>query len=129
MKRIEINRGGSKGFFILSLINGGFYAVWAIAYIVCTILRASAFSSAQSSMAIGGYSVYTLEVTSPMFAVLRVLVYTLPLVLAVWIGWLALCDKKRHTLPSSALVVGVFGADVISALLCTLDITTLHMIF
>lgn len=129
MKKFQIKTGDSKFFFTLSLINGGLYFAWLVAYIVCTILRASAINSAQTSMALGGYSTYTIEVTSPMFGVLRALAYVLPVVLCVWIAVFFIVDRKNVRLCDNRLIIGVFGADVVSALLCALDITTLHMIF
>ena len=129
MKKIQIKSGDSKFFFILSLINGGLYAAWFAAYIICTVLRNSAFNSAQASMAIGGYTTYTVEVTSPMFGVLRAFAYVLPAILLVWIAVLFVLDRKNVKLCDNKLVVAVFGADVLTALVCALDITSLHMIF
>ena len=129
MKKIQIKSGDSKFFFILSLINGGLYAAWFIAYIVCTILRNSAFNSAKTSMALGGYTTYTVEVTSPMFGVLRAIAYVLPVILLVWIAVLFVLDRKNVKLCDNKLVVAVFGADVLTALVCALDIASLHMIF
>ncbi len=129
MKRIQLNRGDSKLFFILSVINGGLYAVWSAAYVITAMLRHSAFNSAQASMALGGYTTYTVEVTSPMFAVLRTIVYALPVLLAVWTVLFFVKERKQVKLCDTWLIVAVFVADLVGALICAFDITAFHMIF
>ena len=129
MKKFQIKPGDSKPFFILSLINGGLYAAWFITYIVCAALRASAFSSAQTSMLASGYTSFTVEVTSPMFAVLRASAYALPVVLGIWIIYYFVKERKGTSLCNNSIILSVFAADVLSALVCATDITMLHMIF
>ncbi len=129
MKRISLNKGDSKFFFVLSSVNGVLYTVWTAVYLICLILRNAAFNSAQTSMAVSGHSAYTVEVTSPFFGILKVFSMLLPVIMTVWTVMLILNDRKHKQLCDSKLILGVFAADVITALLCAADITTLHMIF
>ncbi len=129
MKRFSLEKGGSKSLFTVSAINFILYAVWFAAYIICLILRASAFNSAQSTMALSGQMNYTVEVTSPFFAVLRVFIYFLPVLLLLWTVLLMVADKKRKVLPDKIIILSVFGADLLSAAMVMVDITAAHMIF
>ncbi len=129
MKRILTEKGDSKLFYVTSLINGILYIVWFVAYIMCLILRSAAFNRAQSSMALGGYTSYTVEVTSPFFGVLRFFAMLLPVLLAVWTIMLLVFDRKGYKLCHNAVICTVYAADVLCAVFCALDIALLHMIF
>ncbi len=129
MKRIFTDKGDSKLFYASSLISGAFYVVWLVSYIVCLILRSAAFNSAQSSMALGGYSTYTVEVTSPFFGVLEFFAFLIPVLLAVWTVMLFVFDRKGYKLCNNVLIYIVYGAGTLCAVLCALDIAVAHMIF
>lgn len=129
MKRFSLNKGDSKALFAVSAVKFILYAVWFVSYILCLILRASAFDGAQSTMAFSGQVNYTIEVTSPFFAVLRILIYFLPVLLLLWTVLLMVADKKRKALPDKKVIVAVFGADLLSAAMVMFDITASHMIF
>ncbi len=129
MKRIFSEKGDSKLFYIASLVNGILYIVWFVAYIICLILRSAAFDSAQSSMALGGYTSYTVEVTSPFFGILQFFAMLLPVLLVVWTVMLLVFDRKGYKLCNNVLIYIVYSADVLCAVLCALDIALLHMIF
>ena len=129
MAGFTLRKGDSRFFFIFSIVNTGLFAVWDVAYIVCIFLRNAAFSTAQTNMAITGQTEYTVEVTSPFFPVLRIVVYLLPVVLAVWTAVLYALDRKNKELTDNKLIFAAFGADILAAILCALDITAIHMIF
>ncbi len=129
MSRLNLKKGDSRALFILSLVNFLIYAVWFVAYIVCLMLRASAFSSAQASMAISGQTNYTVEVTSPFFGVLRFFIYLLPVLLLAWLVALLVADKKKKDLCDSKIIVAVFGIDTVCAVMTALDIFSAHMLF
>lgn len=131
MKNISIikEKGDSKAFFIFSLINGILYTVWFVAYIICLILRSYAFNTAQNTMVLGGYTAFTVEVSSPMFGVLKFFMMLLPVIMAVWTVMLMVTDRKHKKLCDKWLIIAVFAADIVSALTVTLDIVTLHMVF
>ncbi|MBQ6897421.1 MAG: hypothetical protein IJN70_00450 [Clostridia bacterium] len=129
MNGFTLKRGDSRFFFVLSIINSVLFAVWDIAYIVCIFLRNSAIATAQTNMALSGQAEYTVEVTSPFFPVLRVLVYILPVMLGLWTVMLHLTDRKDKELADNKLIFTAFGADILAAVLCAIDITALHMLF
>ncbi len=129
MKRIFVEKGDSKLFFVTSLVNGILYIVWLAAYVICLILRSAAFNSAQSSMALGGYASYTVEVTSPFFGVLKFFAMLLPVILTAWTVMLMVFDRKGYKLCKNVLICIVYAADVLCAVFCALDIALLHMIF
>lgn len=129
MAGFTLKKGDSRFFFIFSIVNTVLFAVWDVAYIVCIFLRNAAFSTAQTNMAITGQTEYTVEVTSPFFPVLRIVVYLLPVVLAVWTAVLYALDRKNKELTDNKLIFAAFGADILAAILCALDITAVHMIF
>ena len=129
MDRLRLKTGENKKFFIFSAVNFCLYAVWFVAYIVCVFLRAAAFNSAQSSMILSGQTNYTIEVTSPFFPVLRIFIYMLPVVMAVWTVVLLVVDRKRLELPDNKIILAVFGADTLCAITVGVDIMLQHMLF
>lgn len=129
MRRFNIKRGDSGFLFVFSLINFFLYGVWFVAYIICLMLRASAFSSAQSTMALSGQMNYTVEVSSPFFAVLRVILYVLPAFIIAWLIALKVCDHKRMELCDNKIILAVFGIDAVCALMSAFDMFASHMIF
>lgn len=129
MKKFSLKKGDSKALFVVSAVNFILYAVWFAAYVICLFLRSAAFNSAQSTMALSGQVNYTVEVTSPFFAVLRIFVYFLPALLLLWTVLLMVADKKRKTLPDKRIIVAVFGVDLLSAAMVMIDVTASHMIF
>lgn len=129
MKRFNIRKGDSRFLFVFSLVNFFLYAVWFASYVICLMLRSSAFNSAQASMALSGQMNYTVEVTSPFFGVLRVFLYVLPVFIIVWLVALKICDKKRMTLCDNKIIIAVFGIDTVCALMSAFDMFASHMIF
>lgn len=129
MNGLTLKKGDSKLLFVLSIINSALFSVWSIAYVVCIFLRNSAFTTAQTNMALSGQAEYTVEITSPFFAVLRVFVYMLPVILAAWTVILYVTDRKNKELCDRKLIFTAFGADALAAVICALDIASLHMIF
>lgn len=129
MNRLNLRKGDSRMLFVLSLVNFITYAVWFAAYIICLILRASAFNSAQASMAISGQTTYTVEVTSPFFGVLRFFIYLLPVILLIWTVILTVTDRKRKELCDNKIIIAVFGIDAVCAITAAVDIMAAHMIF
>ena len=129
MKGFTLKKGDSRFFFVLSIINSVLFAVWDIAYIICIFLRNSAIATAQTNMALSGQAEYTVEVTSPFFPVLVAVAYVLPVLLGVWTVILYVTDRRNKELTDNKLIFTAFGADILAAVLCALDITAIHMIF
>ncbi|MBR3768376.1 MAG: hypothetical protein IKL10_09105 [Clostridia bacterium] len=129
MINIIKEKGENLAFFILTLVNGIFYGVWFLAYIICSVLRYQAFNTAQTNMMISGFTNFTVEVTSPFFAVLKFAVLLLPVILAVWTVMMFIIDHKGKKLCDKWLVIAVFAVDFLCALIASADIISLHMIF
>ncbi len=128
MRKIEIEKGESLPFLIFSLVNGIFYTVWNFVYILCLILRNDAFNTAQVNMALTGQSTYTVEVTSPFFAILKFTAMALPVILAVWTALLVVTDRKGKELCDKKIILAVFVADLLCGVFCVLDVSLLRMI-
>lgn len=129
MKNPIKEKGDSRLFFVFTLISGIVNTLWLAVYTVCLILRNQAFNTAQTNMILSGQSTYTVEVTSPFFGILKVLAYVLPVIITVWTVLLLVNDRKNKKLCDKWLIAAVFGAELISALLITADITMWHMVF
>ena len=129
MSRKLKNKGDSNFIYIFSIVKGAFFAVWCFAYVVCLALRSNAFSNAQKSLSLSGYTTYTIEVTSPFFGVLKALAMLIPVAVIIWI--ISLYKKDKYSkLPIEKLFPLIsFGVDVVAAFICLLDITVFHMIF
>ena len=128
MNRFYISKGDDLPFFIFSLVNGIMYVVWTFAYILCLILRGQAFSTAQTNMMLTGQSTYTVEVTSPFFAVLKIVAMALPVILTAWTVYLFVNDRKGKELCDKIVILSVFGADLLCGIMCLLDLSVFHMI-
>lgn len=129
MKNPIKEKGDSKLFFAFTLICGILNTVWFVVYLICLALRSQAFNTAQTNMILSGQSTYTVEVTSPFFAILKVLSYLLPVIIAVWTVLIIVNDKKNRKLCDKWIIGSVFGAELVSVILVTADITMLHMVF
>lgn len=129
MKNPIKEKGDSRLFFVFSLVAGIFNILWFGIYTVCLFLRTQVFNTAQTNMMLSGQSTYTVEVTSPLFGVLKVLAYVIPVIITVWTVLLLVNDKKGRHLCDKWIIGSVFGAQLISALLVTADITMWHMVF
>lgn len=128
-KKININKGETRGFYRFSVFNTVFYSLWSLIYIICLFTRANAFSTAQSEMALLGYTSYMVEVTSPMFGILEFLAMLLPAILLIWVCVLLRSDRKGKKLCTKKIIIAAFVADTVASLLCAMDITKLHMVF
>ena len=122
-------KGDSKAFFAFTVINGVLNVFWLAAYLICLALRAQAFNTAQTNMMLSGQNSYTVEVTSPFFAILKFMAYLLPVVIVVWTVLMTVTDSKNKQLCDKWLIGTVFGTELVSAILITADITMLHMVF
>ena len=129
MKGLPLKKGDSGFFFWLSAVNTVLFTVWTVAYIICIFLRNAAFSTAQTNMALTGMAEYTVEITSPFFAVLKTVAFVLPVILTVWTVLLYVNHHRRLALCDNKLFIGSFAADAAAAVFCMLDVTAIHMIF
>ena len=129
MSRKLKNKGDSNFLYGFSIFKAALFSVWSFAYIVCLALRSNAFSNAQKSLSMSGYSTYTIEVTSPFFGVLEAVAFLIPVAVIVWIVALYKKDKHSKQPIEKLFPLIAFGVDVVAAFICLLDITVFHMIF
>ena len=122
-------RNYGRAFLRLSFVKTVLFSVWSIAYVVCVFLRSRAFNNAQTSMLASGYQTYTVQVTSPFFTVLKIGAFLLPVLLAVWTAVLYRNDRKHNIHPDKLFTLIAFGADILAAFICMLDVTLIHMVF
>ena len=118
-----------RSFLKLSIINLALYGFWIGAYVVCLIMRAQAFNTAQTNMALAGYVSYTVEVSSPLFGVLSFIASLLPYMMLIWTLMLARKSRKKKPLCSSKIILAVLCVNAVTAILATVDIVSLHMVF
>ena len=129
MSRKIRNKGQSNFVYILSIIKTALFSVWSFSYIVCLFLRNNAFNSAVKSLTLSGYTTYTVEVSSPFFVVLKVVAFLIPVALLIWTIAIYRKGKYGQEPLQKLLPLLAFGVTAVAAIICALDITSLHMIF
>lgn len=133
MKGINVNRlkilfGTSKPATVLTLVNFSVYGAWLIIYIVCTFIRASLFTQAQTRMAMQGQYQYTITVSSPVFAVLRVVLYILPVLALAWAIVVNREDKKA-VICDKKVLIATLAVVISAAFTAFIDIGKMGLIF
>lgn len=133
MKGVNVNRlkilfGTSKPSTVLTLVNLGVYGAWLVAYIICTFVRASLFSQAQTRMAMQGQYQYTVTVSSPVFTALRVILYALPVLAVAWAIVINREDKKA-VICDKKLLIATLVVVLCAAFTAFIDIGKLGLIF
>ena len=129
MSRKLKNKGDSNFVYVFSIVKAALFSVWTFAYIVCIALRSNAFTNAQKSLSMSGYTTYTIEVSSPFFVVLKAFAFLIPVAVIVWIISVYRKDKYSSKPLEKLLPLISFAVDVVAAFVCLLDITVFHMIF
>ena len=121
--------GKKNGFaFVMTLINLCLYAGWSVAYFICDICRNVMLANAQSQMAAQGFTEYTLVISSPVFTVLKVLLYLMPVVLIMWMAGVLSSDKKQLELPDKRLLIGACAVDIFTGILAVVDVFAVRLI-
>jgi hypothetical protein len=128
--------------YMLSLLFGtdkfhnimtGFCAIWGILwaaiYIICVFLRDSMISQAVSNMAMQGATEYSLVISSPMFTILKVMIWIMPVAGILWAVSTVLAEKKDHLLCEKKLLITTLVIIGISAVIAVADLAKIHMIF
>ena len=126
--RIKLLLGTSKPASVLTLLNLGVYGVWLVLYIVCTMIRASLFSQAQSQMAMSGQTQYTVTVSSPLFTALKFILYLLPVFALVW-ALVIRNEDKKEVICDKKLIIAALAVIICAAFTAFIDIGKLGLIF
>ena len=129
MNGFSLKKGDSTVLFVLTIINAAVFAVWDAAYIICALLRDAAFTTTQTNMQLTGQAEYVITIDSPAYAVLKTVIYVLPVILVAWSTALVICERKNRKLCSGWFLIATFAADFLAAIFCAADIVTLNMIF
>lgn len=126
--KLKLLLGTSKSAAFFTVANAVIYGTWLAVYTVCTGIRASLFSQAQSRMALAGQMDYIVTVSSPVFGVLKAFLYLLPVFALIWAvvikkeeGRNVLCDRKLVAFALAAILGTAFAA--------LLDIGKIGMLF
>lgn len=126
--RIKLMLGTSRPAAVFTLLNLILYGGWMIAYIVCTYIRAFVFSQAQTKMAMQGQLQYTVTVSSPVFTVLKIMLYLLPVFALAWAVIIKTEDKKA-ILCSKKLIIAALVVVICAAFTAFIDIGRTGLIF
>ncbi len=114
--------------FVMTAANLIVSVIWVFVYISLLMYRNSVFSSMEMNTTLN-VPAYTVIFSSPLFAVLRVLVYMLPSVYIVWAVAVATAAKRKKKLCTGAFLYVSVGLDVLVAILTLFDLAAANLIF
>lgn len=123
------NKGESRALYRFSYINMIAHILWIITYVICVVMRYSAFSSTVNQLTLMGYNEFTVSVASPFFGILRFFSVVMLIIIVVWSFMFFHASRKGKKLCSNKFLVAVFSVDFIFAFICMLDVSAYHMIF
>ncbi len=114
--------------FVMTAVNMIVSVLWGIVYISLLMYRSSVFSSMEMNTTLN-VPAYTVIFSSPLFAVLRVLVYVLPAVYIVWAVSVATAHRRNKKLCTGAFLYASVGLDFLVAVLTLFDLAAANLIF
>lgn len=103
--------------------------LWLVLYIVCLICRDAMISKTVSDLANRGAEEYTLIISSPLFTVLKLLMWLVPVISVLWAVSTVKADKKRKLLCEKKLMITALVCIAAAASAAVADLAKLHMIF
>ena len=121
--------GKSRFSFVTTLLNLGLYAGWTVLYFVSLSVRSVMFTSAQAEMASQGVVNYTLSISSPLFTVLKILMYAMPVVILLWAKGVLSADKKDLPQVDRRLLITAFAVDLLAGFIAVYDVLAGKLIF
>ena len=129
-KAPKTTKGGKSRFsFATTLLNLGLYAGWIVLYFVSLAVRSVMFTSAQTQMAAQGVVNYSLSISSPLFTVLKILIYAMPVVVLLWMRGVLKADKKELPQVDRRLLIAAFAVDVAAGVIAVFDVMAAQLIF
>lgn len=114
--------------FVMTAVNMIVSVLWVMVYVSLLMYRHSVFSSMEMSTSLN-IPAYTVIFSSPLFAVLRVLAYILPVVYVVWAVAVATASKRHKKLCTGAFLYVCVGFDFLVAVLTCFDLALANLIF
>ncbi|MBQ6066433.1 MAG: hypothetical protein IJK89_06390 [Clostridia bacterium] len=129
-KAPKVTAGGQSRFsFVTTWINLALYAGWTVLYFVCLSVRSVMFTSTQTEMAMQGVANYSLSISSPLFTVLKILIYLMPVVVLLWMKGVLGADKKGLAPVDKRLLIAAFAADLTAGVVVIFDAVAAQLIF
>ena len=122
-------KGKSRFSFLTTALNLGIYAGWTVMYFVCLTVRSLMFTGTQTEMAAQGVENYSVTISSPLFIVLKILVYAMPAVLLLWMRGVLSAEKRNVPQPDKKLLVAAFAADLIAGFIIVFDVLAAKLVF
>ena len=119
----------SRFSFVTTLLNLGLYGGWLIAYFISLAVRSMMFTSAQAEMAMQGVAAYSVTISSPVFTVLKLLIYVMPVVVLLWMRGVLSADKKGLEPPDKKWLIAAFAADLTVGFVVVFDVLAAKLVF
>ena len=119
----------SRFSFVTTLLNLGLYGGWLVAYFISLGVRSAMFTSAQAEMAMQGVANYSVTISSPVFFVLKLLMYAMPAVLLLWMKGVLSADKKGLEPPDRKWLIAAFAVDLIAGIVVVFDVLAAQLVF
>lgn len=119
----------SRFSFVTTLLNLGLYGGWLIAYFISLAVRSMMFTSAQAEMTMQGVAAYSVTISSPVFTVLKLLIYAMPVVVLLWMRGVLSVDKKGLEPPDKKWLIAAFGVDLMVGFIVVFDVLAAKLVF
>lgn len=115
------------GFFTIA--SAALCVVWLMLYGYLVLERNAQFTQAIETMAMQGFTEYTVKFQSPMLLAERVLLYVLPIFALGWAGVVAYSSNRGQTLGKKSILVAVLLAFLLVGLVSAVDIAAVGLVF
>ena len=126
----RLTGGGKSRFsFVTTVCNLILYGGWNVLYFVCLSVRSAMFTGTQTEMAAQGVANYSVTISSPLFTVLKILVYLMPVVLLLWMKGVLSADKKQLPQLDKRLLIAAFAVDLLAGFVVIFDVLAAGLLF
>ncbi|MBQ6118729.1 MAG: hypothetical protein IJK98_05820 [Clostridia bacterium] len=126
----KVTNGGKSRFsFVTTLLNLGLYGGWTVLYFVCLTVRSMMFTGTQAEMASQGVLNYSVTISSPLFTVLKIMIYAMPVVLFLWMRGVLSAEKKQVPQLDKKLLIAAFAVDLLAGFIVIFDVLAAKLVF
>ena len=127
---VRTTRGGNSRFsFVTTVINLILYGGWSVLYFICISARSAMFTGAQAEMAAQGVQNYSVTISSPLFTVLKIMIYAMPVVLLLWMRGVLSAEKKQVPQLDKKLLIAAFAVDLLAGFIVIFDVLAAKLVF
>ncbi len=127
---VKTTKGGKSRFsFVTTVLNLAVYGVWTVLYFVCLTVRSMMFTGAQAEMASQGVTNYSVTISSPLFTVLKIMVYAMPVILLLWMRGVLSAEKRELPQINKKLLIAAFAVDLLVGFIVIFDVLAAKLIF